>query len=138
MHPRELVSAAIECAEARNPSLNAIIHCQFERALADAERPVSGAPLSGVPFLLKDYKGREAGEPYHMGVRALRDIDYRPRTSSGLALRFRAAGLIPIGRTNVPQMALMVRPNPSCMDQLETRGISTVPRVVHRAGRLLR
>ena len=38
VHPRELVDAAIERAEARNPALNAIIHRQFERARDDAER----------------------------------------------------------------------------------------------------
>ena len=105
--PTELVSAAIDRAEELNPALNAIIHRQYERALRDAEGTLPDGPLRGVPFLMKDYKGREAGEPYHMGVRALRDMDYRPTTDSGLALAFRAAGLIPIGRTNTPQMALM-------------------------------
>ena len=87
VHPRELVDAAIERAEARNPSLNAIIHRQFERARADAEQVDTSAPFAGVPFLFKDYKGREAGEPYHAGVRTLRELDYRPRTDSRLALR---------------------------------------------------
>ena len=107
VHPRDLVDAAIERAEARNPALNAIIHRQFERARADAERVDTTAPFAGVPFLFKDYKGREAGEPYHAGVRSLRDLDYRPRTDSRLALRARAGGLIPIGRTNTPELAAM-------------------------------
>jgi amidase len=103
----ELIDEAIERAEARNPVLNAIIHRQFERARREATSVDTTAPFAGVPFLLKDYKGREAGEPYHMGVRPLRDMNYRPTTDSPLALAFRRAGLIPIGRTNVPQMALM-------------------------------
>ena len=103
----ELIDEAIERAERVNPQLNAIIHRQYERARRDAERPELNGPFAGVPFLLKDYKAREAGEPYHMGVRPLRDLDYRPRTDSALALAFRRAGLIPIGRTNTPQMALM-------------------------------
>jgi amidase len=111
VHPRDLVREAISRTETLNPLLNAVIHRQFERALRDAEQipddSASNAPFPGVPFLMKDFKGREAGEPYHMGVRILKEIDYRPRTDSALALRFRAAGLIPIGRTNVPQMALM-------------------------------
>ena len=81
VHPRDLVDAAIERAEARNPSLNAIIHRQFERARADAERVETEAPFAGVPFVFKDYKGREAGEPYHAGNRTLRDLDYRPRSA---------------------------------------------------------
>ncbi len=104
---RELVDAAIDRAEALDPSLNAVIHRQYDRARRDADGPLPDGPLRGVPFLLKDYKGREAGEPYHMGVRLLQELDYRPSTDSGLALSFRAAGLIPIGRTNTPQMALM-------------------------------
>jgi amidase len=112
VHPRELVAEAIERAERLNPQLNAIIHQQFDRATRDAEGPCDGL-LAGVPFLFKDYKCREAGEPYHMGVRALRDLDYRPRTDSELAQQFRASGLIPIGRTNTPQMALMGTTEPA-------------------------
>ena len=105
VHPRELVDAAIERVEALNPALNAVIHRQFERARREADGPLPDGPFRGVPMLLKDYKGRDAGEPYHMGCKALRDIDYRPRTTSPLTDAFRAAGLIPIGRTNVPEMA---------------------------------
>lgn len=109
VHPRELIASAIERAESRNPALNAIVHTQFERALADAEHvdPEPGTPFPGVPFLLKDYQGMEAGEPYHMGCRTLRELDYRATVDSAYALRVRAGGLIPIGRTNVPEMAVM-------------------------------
>lgn len=113
VHPRELVEAAIERAESRNPALNAIIHRQFERARADAERVDTTRPFAGVPFVFKDYKGREAGEPYHAGVRTLRDLDYRPRSDSRLALRVRAGGLIPIGRTNTPELAAMGTTEPA-------------------------
>ena len=55
---KELVIAAIERAEERNPALNAIIHRQYERAIREAEAPLPDGPLRGVPFLMKDYKGR--------------------------------------------------------------------------------
>jgi amidase len=115
VHPRELVATAIARAEARNPALNAIIHTQFERALADAERVDIDrtGPFPGVPFLLKDYNGQEAGEPYHMGCRALRDVDYRPPVDSAYARRVRDGGLIPIGRTNVPELASMGSTEPA-------------------------
>jgi amidase len=105
--PRELVEAAITRIEAIDPLLNAVIHHQFERARREADGDLPDGPFRGVPFLLKDYKGREAGESYHMGCKALRDIDYRPTTSAPLSLAFRAAGFIPLGRSNVPEMALM-------------------------------
>jgi amidase len=108
VHPRELVAHAIARAVRLDPTLNSIVHRQFDRACRDAEKQLpANSPFPGVPFLFKDYKCREAGEPYHMGVRALRDLDYRPRTDSELALRFRAAGLIPLGRTNTAQMAMI-------------------------------
>lgn len=113
VHPAELVAAAIERAEQRDPHLNALVHTQFERARQDARQVDLTRPFPGVPFLLKDYKGREAGEPYRMGVRTLRDLDYRPRTDSPLALRIRAGGFIPIGRTNTPELAVMGTTEPA-------------------------
>jgi amidase len=101
----ELVDAAIAAVETLNPSLNAVIHQQFERARQEASGELPDGPFRGVPFLLKDYKGREAGESYHSGNRVLAALDYRPTTSSALALAFRSAGLVPIGRTNTPEFA---------------------------------
>ena len=40
-----------------------------------------------------------------MGMRALRDIDFHAASDAPLALAFRAAGLIPLGRTNTPELA---------------------------------
>lgn len=113
VHPRELVADAIARIEAGDGALNAVIHRQFERAVAEAERDLPDGALRGVPFLLKDYKGREAGERYQMGCRALAAIDYRPTTSSPVSLAFRRAGLVPLGRTNVPEMALMGTTEPA-------------------------
>lgn len=107
VHPRELIDAAIARIERTDPQLNAIVHRQFERARADAETFDPSAPFAGVPFLFKDYGCPEAGEPYCAGMAALRDAEYRPLTDSPLALAFRAAGLIPLGRTNTPELAMM-------------------------------
>jgi amidase len=111
--PSELVDEAIARTERLNPALNAVIHRQDERARRDAVESRLDGPFAGVPFLLKDYHAREAGEPYHMGVRTLRALDFRPRTDSALALRFRGSGLIPIGRTNTPEMAVMGTTEPA-------------------------
>jgi amidase len=105
VHPRELVDAAIERIERFDPQLNVMVHRQYERARDDAERALPDGPFRGVPFLFKDYRCREAGEPYTMGMRALRDIGFRAMTDAPLALAFRAAGLIPLGRTNTPELA---------------------------------
>lgn len=105
VHPRELVEHAIERIERIDPQLNVMVHRQYERARLDAERVLPDGPFRGVPFLFKDYRCREAGESYTMGMRALRDIGFRAETDSPLALAFRAAGLIPLGRTNTPELA---------------------------------
>ena len=105
VHPRELVDQAIERIERFDPQLNVMVHRQYERARNDAERALPDGPFRGVPFLFKDYRCREAGEPYTMGMRALRDIGFHATSDAPLALAFRAAGLIPLGRTNTPELA---------------------------------
>jgi amidase len=105
--PRELVDAAIARIEAVDPRLNAVIHRQFERARRDADGELPDGPFRGVPFLLKDHHGFEAGEPHHQGMRALRDVGWIAPEDSDVARRVRACGLVPLGRTNTPEMAMM-------------------------------
>jgi amidase len=100
--PSELVEAAIERIERLNPSLNAVITPLFEEARASAASPPDG-PFRGVPFLLKDLGVEQAGQRYCMGNRALRDADYRSPRDSALGARFRAAGLVTLGKTNTPE-----------------------------------
>ncbi|HTH04851.1 MAG TPA: amidase family protein [Ilumatobacteraceae bacterium] len=103
--PVELVSAAIDEAHRRNPAINAIIHPRYEAALADAAAidPLHGGPFAGVPTVMKDLGALQAGEPYHMGVRALKAVDHRGDHDSALYRRFRKAGFVAIGRTNTPE-----------------------------------
>ena len=105
VHPRELVEQAIDRIERLDPQLNVMVHRQYERALRDADGPLPDGPFRGVPFLFKDYRCREAGEPYTMGMRVLRDVGFRATSDAPLALAFRKAGLIPLGRTNTPELA---------------------------------
>src|SRR5678815_4666117 len=73
----ELVAAAIAAAEARNQAVNAIIHPRYERALEEAHAGAVAGPFAGVPVVMKDLGGQQAGEPYHAGTRALQRIDHR-------------------------------------------------------------
>ena len=63
--PAEAVRAYLERIERLNPSLNAVIHLDAERALAAAARPTAGR-LSGVPMTLKD-SHRVSGMPTVVG-----------------------------------------------------------------------
>jgi amidase len=101
--PSELVEAAIARIETLNPMLNAVITPLFEEARAAAASSLPNGPLRGVPFLLKDLGVEQEGQPYCMGNRALRDAGYRSKCDSALGARFRAAGLVTLGKTNTPE-----------------------------------
>jgi len=101
----ELVRLAIERIERVDPRLNAVVIERFERALAEARAPLADGPFAGVPFLLKDAVCHSAGDPYHFGMRALKEIGWVERSDTTLARRFRAAGLVTLGKTNTPEMA---------------------------------
>jgi amidase len=111
--PRELIDAAVARIERLNPELNAVIHPALERGRAAAARPdLPAGPFRGVPFLMKDIGGAEAGAPYCCGMRFLRDAGWTEREDSYLTRRFKAAGLISLGRTNTPELALLPTTEP--------------------------
>jgi amidase len=100
--PIELVDAAIDRIEAVNPTLNAVVIPLFERARAEAASgDLSDGPLRGVPFLVKDLGAGMAGVLDTQGSRALRD--HRAAEDSHLVRRYRAAGLVIVGRTSTPE-----------------------------------
>jgi amidase len=111
--PRELVEAAIERAERLNPEVNAIIIERYDEARSAARGDVPGGPFRGVPFALKDLgAGAVAGEPLHMGMRALKEADFRAPMDSYLTMRFREAGFVSIGRTNTPELGILPTTEP--------------------------
>src|SRR3989442_6720636 len=103
--PRELVDAAIARIERVNPELNAVITPLFEKARAQADSTdLPGGPFRGVPFLLKDLVCHSAGDPYHAGMRLLRELRWTETADTHLAARFRAAGFVFLGKTNTPEL----------------------------------
>jgi len=110
--PVELIDAAIERAGRVNPEINAIIHDLSEPAREKAAGTVPDGPFRGVPFLLKDLGAANAGEPLHMGMKVLKEADFRSPVDSTLAQRFRAAGLITIGKTNTPELGIVATTEP--------------------------
>jgi amidase len=103
--PRELVDAAIARIERLNPRLNAVITPRFDRARAEAASgDIPDGPFRGVPFLLKDLGCHSAGDPYHAGMRLLRDLRWVEPSDTYLAAKFRAAGFVFLGKTNTPEL----------------------------------
>jgi amidase len=110
---QELVEAAIGRVEKLNPQLNAVIHRFDDKALATAAGPdLPDGPFSGVPFLVKDAVCHTAGDPYHCGMQVLKDAGWVERDDTELARRFRAAGFVLFGKTNLPELATSVTTEP--------------------------
>src|SRR6059058_775650 len=103
VHPKELVEAAITRLDAFDPTLNALVFRDFDRARQTAAGPTKNAPFAGVPFLLKDLGVDQEGLPQYEGNRVFRDLDQRAAADDELGARFRRAGLITLGKTNVPE-----------------------------------
>lgn len=106
----ELVSIHLSRIESANPSINAIVTLHPEQALelarkADA-RSMSGevlGPLHGLPIAHKDTLDT-AGMRTTYGSPIF--ADHVPTRSQLVVERTHAAGAIPIGKTNVPELGL--------------------------------
>jgi amidase len=111
--PVEAVDAAIARIEADDPRLNAVIHELFDKAHGQAAAGALGdGRFRGVPFLVKDGVCHTAGDPFHCGLRALKQIDWREGEDSWLARRFRDAGFVFCGKTNLPEVAASITTEP--------------------------
>ena len=101
----ELVEEAISRIEARNPALNAVIYKMYDQARAVAQGGMTDAPFAGVPFLLKDMTSHYEGVPTTHGCKFLADVAPSSYDTS-LVKRFKQAGLVTVGKTNTPELAL--------------------------------
>jgi amidase len=111
--PSELVEAAIARIDAVNPSINAVIHRMDGKARAAAADPgLTDGPFRGVPFLVKDAVCHTAGDPYHCGMRFLKERNWTADSDSYLATKLRAGGFVFVGRTNTPELATSITTEP--------------------------
>ncbi|HEX2127660.1 MAG TPA: amidase [Solirubrobacterales bacterium] len=111
--PVELVDAAIARIEELNPKLNAVIHELYEEGRAAAANSLPEGPFRGVPFLFKDIGAALAGQPFHLGTRILKELDFRAPVDTFLGQRFRAAGFVTIGKTNTPELGILPTTEPN-------------------------
>lgn len=107
---REVVQAHLDRVAAVNPQVNAVTRVLAEDALRqadDAERRLAAGeqvgPLHGVPLTIKENIDL-AGSPTTYGVTAMAAA--QPPIDAPHVAHLRAAGAIPIGRTNLPDFAL--------------------------------
>lgn len=85
-----------------DPQVNAFVSLEEEQARLNAARPQSG-PFAGVPMAMKDCVGFAKGAPRRFGSRLTSVI--RMEQDDEVIARYRAAGLNPIGTTNVPEFS---------------------------------
>lgn len=102
---RELLQEALTRCDRVNPKLNAVIYRLDDAAQKTAAKTDAAGPLAGVPFLAKDLGPALAGAPLTCGSRLF--ADYVPQADDELIKRFKRAGLIFFGKTNVPEFGLM-------------------------------
>jgi amidase len=103
VRPRELVELYLRRIEALDPRLNAFRTTFAEQALAEADNPAKASgPLAGVPIAIKDDLA-VAGQVATMGTTSI----HMPASDDAEAVRkLRAAGAIPVGITNVPELMI--------------------------------
>jgi aspartyl-tRNA(Asn)/glutamyl-tRNA(Gln) amidotransferase subunit A len=106
---REIVQAHLDRISAANPKINAIVTLLAEDALKGAgaadKAVMSGAeigPLHGVPFTIKDAIDT-AGVLTQRGSRIF--AGNIPERDATVVTRFKAAGAIPLAKTNLPEFS---------------------------------
>jgi amidase len=107
---REVVQAHLDRIEAVGPGVNAVVLVLADEALSAADgadrRLAAGepvGPLHGVPITVKENVDL-AGTPTTQAVAAL--VEAVPDIDAPHIAHLRAAGAIPIGRTNLPDFGL--------------------------------
>ena len=99
----EAALAAREAMARVNPSINAVIETYDDRIDGAGNTSFSG-PFAGVPFLIKDVTGHEAGRKIEYGSRLCAGMV--SKADSHFAELLRKAGLNIIGRTNTPEYSI--------------------------------
>ncbi|AKT39618.1 amidase [Chondromyces crocatus] len=108
--PAELVDVATSAIDQTNPSLNAVIRSLRDQADQALAAGLADGPFTGVPFLIKDLGLMSAGVPTGMGSRLFQG--FIAPLDSELMVRYRRAGLVPLGKTSTPELGINVVTEP--------------------------
>jgi amidase len=100
----EVLEAAIERIEARNPVVNAVVARLYDEARKAITAGLPSGPFTGVPYLLKDigvlYTGAVTANGSALFANDVANHD------SEITARLRRAGLVIAGKSNTPEMGL--------------------------------
>jgi len=101
--PREVIESLRERIEKVEPKIDAYLSIDFETALKEADKVNVDLPLGGVPIAVKDIINVKA-QPCTCGSKILGN--YRSPYDATVIQRLRAAGAIPLGKTNMDEFAM--------------------------------
>ncbi|MCC7081249.1 MAG: amidase [Burkholderiales bacterium] len=102
--PRELAETAAAAIAAVNPTLNAVVETYPDRIEALDEKTLAEGPFRGVPFLIKDVFGHEAGRKVEFGSRLCKDM--RATADTHVCELFKASGVNILGRSATPEYSM--------------------------------
>lgn len=107
----EVLDAAIDRVEARNPSVNAVVQKLYEHGREQIAVGLPDGPFKGVPFLLKDLGSALAGAKTTRGSRFFADSPAMVDDSLHVT-RLKQAGMVIFGKTNTCEIGLSLTCEP--------------------------
>jgi amidase len=102
--PKELAMTAMTAIEKINPEVNCIVETYPDRINTLKASSLGEGPFRGVPFLMKDVFGHEAGRRIEFGSRLCEGMI--GQVDSHLMLLLRKAGLNSMGRSAAPEFSM--------------------------------
>ena len=102
--PKELATVAASAIELANPKLNAVVETYADRIEDLDEDTLGDGPFRGVPFLMKDVFGHEAGRRIEFGSRLCEGMMCDAQTYFADSLV--ASGVNIIGRSHAPEYSM--------------------------------
>ena len=100
----ELAATAVAAIAAINPAINAVVETYPDRIDKLDERTLGNGPFRGVPFLMKDVFGHEAGRKIEFGSRLCRGMIVQQDTHYCELVR--ASGVNILGRSAAPEYSM--------------------------------
>src|SRR5882672_12447168 len=102
--PKELAETAARVMEAINLAINAVVETYPDRIDSLDEKILGDGPFRGVPFLMKDVFGHEAGRKIEFGSRLCRGM--KAEQDTYFCQMLRAAGVNILGRSAAPEYSM--------------------------------
>jgi amidase len=109
--PPELLEAAIERVEARNPAVNAVVMKLYDYGRKMIAEGLPEGAFRGVPYLMKDLTASLAGVRMTRGSKFFADTPPAAEDSEHVK-RLKRAGLVIFGRTNTCELGLSLTCEP--------------------------